>query len=290
MRTIWAVALSLSGAAGCYAPTPPQGLPCGPDLACPTPLRCVADVCVQSMGGGPDAGVGPADAVRVVPHDEDGDGVDDLVDGCPHLANPEQLDGDGDGVDDPCDREPAIPRQVLTAFHPMTPGLDPFESGQADWTRLADAWAYAGPVAGLVLPIPIGNTDVWLDYDLVELLPDQAHQLTIRELDPGATTHSYVEFYESLSGPMAANVIFFDGTNYQLEGSTPIGEDPVGRVSFHLQAATAPGVFAATFEWETGRADVDADLPTFDGAPKIRFAARGVSVELRAVTVVDTVP
>ena len=38
--------------------------------------------------------------------DGDGDGVNDLVDNCPYIANPDQVDTDGDGAGDMCDRCP----------------------------------------------------------------------------------------------------------------------------------------------------------------------------------------
>jgi hypothetical protein len=39
--------------------------------------------------------------------DTDGDGIPDLVDNCPNVANPDQKDTDGDGVGDACDTGPA---------------------------------------------------------------------------------------------------------------------------------------------------------------------------------------
>src|SRR5580698_1463186 len=52
-------------------------------------------------------------------HDEDGDGVPDIRDNCPHLPNADQLDSDGDGVGDVCDPEPTIPRQSIALFTPL---------------------------------------------------------------------------------------------------------------------------------------------------------------------------
>lgn len=52
-------------------------------------------------------------------HDEDGDGIDDSCDVCPHLADPVQDDGDVDGVGDACDPEPTLPRQAIMFFEPF---------------------------------------------------------------------------------------------------------------------------------------------------------------------------
>ena len=41
------------------------------------------------------------DALELSP-DSDGDGIDDVLDNCPDITNPDQGDGDGDGVGDKC--------------------------------------------------------------------------------------------------------------------------------------------------------------------------------------------
>ena len=90
------------------------------------------DATAGGAGGNGDAA---ADAIRIcaapVGHDEDGDGVDDACDGCPHIADPEQVDSDGDGVDDICDPQPTIPKEHIAFF-------DPFTGPRAEWT-------FAGP-------------------------------------------------------------------------------------------------------------------------------------------------
>jgi len=76
-----------------------------------------------------DAG-GDATALRPclmpVGHDDDGDGVDDACDGCPHLADAAQLDRDGDEVDDVCDPHPDALGDHIAYF-------DPFLIARPEW-------------------------------------------------------------------------------------------------------------------------------------------------------------
>lgn len=58
--------------------------------------------------------------------DEDGDGVIDQDDPCPHIAFQSTTDADGDGVPADCDDNDAEPetRHVFYAFNTLEPGLD----------------------------------------------------------------------------------------------------------------------------------------------------------------------
>jgi hypothetical protein len=67
-----------------------------------------------------DAALDAAPCVPVGTHDEDGDGVVDSCDVCPHLADVAQTDTDGDRVGDACDPEIDQPRQRIAIFDPFT--------------------------------------------------------------------------------------------------------------------------------------------------------------------------
>jgi hypothetical protein len=70
------------------------------------------------------------------PHDEDGDGVPDCVDVCPHIAGP-QSDRDRDGVGDACDPNPDVARDRIAEFEPLTSQLSAWQH-RGTWTYEGD--------------------------------------------------------------------------------------------------------------------------------------------------------
>jgi hypothetical protein len=58
-------------------------------------------------------GDGVGDACDV--QDQDRDGISDDQDNCPNVPNPDQLDSDGDGIGDVCDPTPLSPEANKTA-------------------------------------------------------------------------------------------------------------------------------------------------------------------------------
>ncbi|MBA2751461.1 MAG: thrombospondin type 3 repeat-containing protein, partial [Actinobacteria bacterium] len=58
--------------------------------------------------------------IPLVPHpDADGDGVEDVLDNCPDVANPDQADADGDGIGDACDTEADLSVEVTDSPDPV---------------------------------------------------------------------------------------------------------------------------------------------------------------------------
>src|SRR5689334_11034432 len=77
----------------------------------------------------------PADVLSAT-HDEDGDGLPDLIDKCPQIAGT-NADMDGDGVGDACDPNPGSATEHFLLFATMQPGTSPFDAN--DWTQKADS-------------------------------------------------------------------------------------------------------------------------------------------------------
>lgn len=125
--------------------------------------------------------------------DSDGDGVLDVLDNCPAVANADQADDDGDGVGNVCD---ASPRPVLepggatvvegtggttTLSIPIELSYASGKAVSVDWTVLpSDALAPddVGPVSG-TLTIPAGSTAATIDLDVVTDAIDEADEWVV---------------------------------------------------------------------------------------------------------------
>jgi hypothetical protein len=145
---IWLVA--------CYAPVPPSDVPCSPGGDCPEGQTCSAGKCVFAIETlQPDAAI-----ITPPAGDRDLDGVPDVSDNCPDLANPDQtanedgdrfgdacdlcpqlsdaasVDTDGDHVGDACDPNPGA-RDTVWLFEGFHKGL-PAWVRSLNWTAVPD--------------------------------------------------------------------------------------------------------------------------------------------------------
>jgi len=179
--------------AGCYAPQPPQGLPCSAPDGCPEGQMCAAGVC-SSTAPGPDGGGdadsggtdqdsdgdGKLDAVDNCPTesnpdqaDEDGDGIGDVCDVCPPISDPSQADVDGDGVGDACDPDPAQAGETWVVF-------EPFNGAPNGWT-LPSGWTVSN--GSLVSPADVATSQDALS-DVVEGNVYVLTRMTITAVNP----------------------------------------------------------------------------------------------------------
>lgn len=223
-------------------------------------------------------------------HDEDGDGVDDACDVCPHISD-NQADADFDGVGDACDPEPSMPRQQLSWFAPMAADT-PCQFFPANaWTMTGDAWTVTGAMTQLVCrAFPIRDTDIWIGVDITAVngLP---HQFAVDVKDSAQATYYYGDVYDD-GFPVAA-ISQYDGASFVTLQSLPLPGIHPGAFTDHLATRTA-GTGTEKFTLEIGWPGEPYMLfgltPGFAGTDGFILSIQHLDLTIRYVAFVDTVP
>lgn len=219
-----------------------------------------------------------------VGHDEDGDGIADVCDGCPHLADSDQVDSDGDGVNDPCDPDPLIGGDRIVRFDPFT------EPGE--WSIRADEMTYTGD-ALRVVQLTDGFANVELNEipssdrfefggRIVRARAVAERQLTLYVIERSSENRFYYcELYDVGGGrQFFAYTISLSPGVYDSPAATdlaqPLDSGPTRITMVHL----APQVSCRT-NWPTvGNGDLPfADIPAI-GPMAIGIGVGGLEVEL----------
>ena len=228
-------------------------------------------------------------------HDEDGDGVIDAVDLCPHVAGP-QVDGDGDGVGDDCDPNPTVPRERIAMFATMMPGDQPFTivTNDGAFTQLADAWQFTGAAqaddnltAVVSLAMNVGDVRVAAGVDVTGRIdPANQHQAALLVLTP--TPYDFVELNEVNSTSIArASISHFDGTSYTSPAWQPLSAG-LHTGSMMLQTTQRVGVSVELLGgWAGEMYSVQAGAQ-YQGSSEIRLAFNNVLFEIRYVCVITS--
>jgi hypothetical protein len=183
-------------------------------------------------------------------HDEDGDGIPDALDNCPHIANADQADSDGDGVGDVCDPEPAIPRQHIAFFDPLVG--DPFMLNDATlFTSTGDALVADGTstAAVMVLPLAIGDDLIQVAGSIVALGDISGRQVSMTSTVDTTGPYDYAELFQDDDAHYIA-VSHYNGSAYGPISAQDLGAD----------VATGPFTFAWSPAASTESAALVVDL------------------------------
>ena len=222
-------------------------------------------------------------------HDEDGDGVPDVVDDCPCLADADQLDGDGDGVGDACDPEPALARQHLALFSPLTPDDTLVMHGSA-WQLVGDDAVFSGGAYATLYwsaSFSVARVTIGLDVTAVDLAnpPDQIQFGTDHS---GSTVWYYGELYQAGGlGPYAA-LSWFDGTQYAALTTTNLAAYPVEPVEIQLDVDSGAGMLALQVTTSGGPSSVFASAPQLVAADGFHFGVQNAAVAVHHLCIVTT--
>ena len=183
-------------------------------------------------------------------HDEDGDGVPDLVDDCPHIPGP-QADRDGDGVGDACDPEPDNPRQHRVMFAAMTADDQPFAESAGAQMQLADALhlEVTGGDEILDAAVSYGSVQITVGTRVEQVLGTNVqHQLALAPTPTsGFGIYTFVEFNEGV-GYSNAQITHYDGMTFTAVTAAPL---PNGFHSGPLQLQLT-AVVGGTLELDGG--------------------------------------
>ena len=219
-------------------------------------------------------------------HDEDGDGIVDADDPCPHVAG-DRTDEDADGVGDACDPVLNDPRQRYLLFATLMPGDQPFVDvgllGQeADALRCRDS-------LGLVIARSIaGTVRVDLGFDIDAVIGTGQHQVG-GGVERGAEPYYFVELDDDGDNKTVA-VASYDAVNgYVTIGAVPHpGIHPGrGHLRYDATAGTSPGLNVEA-GWEGELYGTQGSTPAYAGGTSLRFALNGLDIALRYVAVIES--
>jgi hypothetical protein len=225
-------------------------------------------------------------------HDEDGDGVPDSMDVCPHIGT-NQLDADNDLVGDDCDPNPGVVGDRIALFLTMQPGDQPFSMHpmtQGTFTQGADALLLDGDLggdffAGLTLPISAGNVQVDVGFDITAVgNASQQHQFALSTTT--LVPNYFGEINEIIGNFSNAQLTFFDGSNFAQVSIDPLqtGVHP-GAVHLQMHEVVNTSVtFIATYPGEPYSATVSDNV--YQASDLLQININNLQLQIRYVCVI----
>lgn len=230
--------------------------------------------------GAPDGA--PPDLAAIA-HDEDGDGLGDGVDPCPHVAG-DDTDGDGDGVGDACDPDPAVGGNRIRSFSTLAGGDHPF-TDLSTLVQEADGLRFTGDSLGVSIAMPFANARFELGFEIFGQVGTGQHQIAsgARGTDP----YYFVELNENL-GAMNVAITSYDPTNgYVNHALVPHAGVHPGVGILRYDASTAPQQIRAVAGWVGELYTASAATPGFTGGNELNVVVNGLDVVLRYIVIID---
>ena len=220
-------------------------------------------------------------------HDEDGDGIVDRLDLCPHVVS-DNGDADGDKVGDICDPNPNVARESFVVFATMQAGDVPFDP-RPELVQRADAIGFAGDTLGIAIPRAITTTIRFdMGFDINALVGTAQHQVAIG-VDNNAQPFYFVELNDNEPIRNFA-LVRYDGT-YTSIAMQPHGGVHPGRGFIRFDAKLGPAgtmSFESVGGWIGELYVANGATPGYVGGTHIRVALNGLDVELRYVAIIAT--
>ena len=223
-----------------------------------------------------------ASADAVTGHDEDGDGIPDVIDPCPWVAG-DMTDSDGDGVGDACDPDPGA-HDTLALFAPLTSDLPvAFADGLGSWTQRADTlYLDDGSVGDIIAPT-LDNTVIEIGFTIISTPGMFQHQIAIGTT--GTTKPFYFVELNDNMGAYDVAVADYDGTQYNMLAQTDPGAMHPGLGLIRLTTDPTPS-FTVDTGWVGQMYHQAAATPGYVPA-SAKLIVNGLELELRYIAVIE---
>jgi hypothetical protein len=200
-----------------------------------------------------------------VGHDEDGDGIDDACDVCPHIFNPDQADRDGDRVGDVCDPHVDQPVDHIALFDPFTSML-PIWTFIGTSTYTGDAisvQALTGYWAGHPALAPPTNDAYAIGGRVTQLGPSSMHELAV-EISPSLSSAAeyYCDLYE-VSGSDTVGLTFtYNNVSFSNVGTAPVPVPTLAGAAVTMEFQQEQGVLGCTGSVSGTSGSASGPIPT----------------------------
>jgi len=224
-------------------------------------------------------------AVPAGGHDEDGDGIPDVRDNCPQLANAGQQDSDGDGVGDACDPQPTVPKQTLLWFDPLT-ATDPAVQLDPGWTYGSDELVFDGSkqLGEIDIAIAVVDVDIWVEGDITSAGTSSPQFLV--SIGEDQFPYEYGEIYEA-----EIAITEYDGNVFDDLASTPQATmTHAGAVELHYSANAESGALAWHAGWPGEPYALQAAMPGYAGGDRVDIYVQDIAADVRSITLIATMP
>jgi hypothetical protein len=225
-------------------------------------------------------------------HDEDGDGVPDPIDTCPHIAQATQLDSDGDGVGDVCDPDPQNPAQRIALFDPLLSGGG-FTIQFGTWQAVGDAYACDARVDFCRVrrdtPLVLGSVEVGVDIKARAAAAPQ-YQVLLSVEDSETSPRHYVEMFEPMSAPPGyASISYYDGNAFNPIATTPLATGMhTGRLRLAFDITPPAPTLSVAGGWGAETYATGTNFGGYPGGSGVAIGINGLSIELAYLVVITT--
>jgi hypothetical protein len=228
-------------------------------------------------------------------HDEDGDGLPDLIDLCPQIAG-DNADADGDQVGDACDPNPSIPTERITLFATMQPGDVPFADTMG-WIQNADSILGKNVpgdfsvVNAMSVTRTLGTVRIDLRFTISSINGTPADQHQVACGLEGTVPFYFVELNDN--GNLTQHylgITSYDATNgYQNVGQTDVpGGLHTGTGLLRVDADAATRTWDVEAGWLGELYSASGPTAAYSGSNAMRFVFNALDIDVQSLTIVET--